>query len=268
MQKHRLKISEQQTILFNDLYQNGHSFKEIAQKCNVNYRDVLHSLIRFGYYKPTRVNITNKSQNINEHYFDIIDNDKKAYFLGLLMSDGYICKNLYSYEVGIALKESDKYILEALRDELAPKKKLYKYKNSYKFVISSNYLVNVLQYYGICENKSLCELHFPKIPIDMRPAFIRGYFDGDGCITIKSTGFSVVSFCSNSKVFLEDLSAILFEYGIITRPINVNCKNRIHAFYTLYLSKRENQLKFKNLIYNNASIYLTRKYNKFMVIPC
>ena len=99
-------------------------------------------------------------------------------------------------------------------------------------------------------------------------AFIRGYFDGDGYITIKSTGYSVVSFCCNSKVFLENLKLYLESKNIICR--NVVCERnsfRKKPIYILYLSKRENQLKFQNFIYSDKEIYLTRKYNKFMKIP-
>ena len=99
-------------------------------------------------------------------------------------------------------------------------------------------------------------------------AFIRGYFDGDGCITIKSTGYSVVSFCCNSKLFLENLKVYLESKNIICR--NIVCEqgsSRKRPIYILYLSKRENQLKFQNFIYSDKEIYLIRKYNKFMKIP-
>ena len=80
---------------------------------------MLNYFLRLGWYKPTRKKkkIT-KQFCINPNYFQTIDSNKKAYFLGLLMSDGYICENVYSKEFGIALQSSDKYILEELQKEI------------------------------------------------------------------------------------------------------------------------------------------------------
>lgn len=97
-------------------------------------------------------------------------------------------------------------------------------------------------------------------------SFILRYFDGDGCITIKTTGYSVVSICCNSKVFLEDVQQYLESMDIVTRPIAIE-KRTNNNLFVLYLSKRENQLKFMNLIYKNSNIFLQRKYHKFLQIP-
>ena len=230
---------------------------------------MLNYFLRLGWYKPTRKKkkIT-KQLCINPNYFQTIDSNKKAYFLGLLMSDGYICENVYSKEFGIALQSSDKYILEELQKEIAPSKKINHYKNSYKFSLTNNQIYNDLKKYGIREQKSSIDYTLPKLEDKYMHAFIRGYFDGDGCITIKSTGYSVVSFCCNSKVFLENLKVYLESKNIICR--NIVCEqgsSRKRPIYILYLSKRENQLKFQNFIYSDKEIYLIRKYNKFMKIP-
>lgn len=119
---------------------------------------------------------------------------------------------------------------------------------------------------GIQENKSHTDYIIPNIEDKFINSFILGYFDGDGCITIKSTGYSVVSICCNSKIFLESLKTKLLQFGIITREI-ITEKRSNNNLYVLYLSKRENQLKFKNFLYRDSKIFLKRKYNKFLQIP-
>lgn len=267
MQITKLKFSEKEVKEFNDFYLKGHTIKQVAEQFNVSYRDVLHYLIRFGFYKPTKNYGDKRKFKVDDYYFDNIDSDDKAYFLGLLLSDGYICKELYAKRFGIALKCEDKYILDYFNDKIAPDKKISKYKNSYKLSINSNRIYDKLVEYGFKEKKSTRDYHFPNIPETYIHSFIRGYFDGDGCVTIKKTGFSVVSIVCNSKIFLEEFANKLLEYGIKTRPLNVSYRTQ-QPLYTLYISRRENQLKFKNFIYKNASIYLKRKYNKFMLIPC
>lgn len=71
--------------------------------------------------------------------------------------------------------------------------------------------------------------------------------------------------CCNSKIFLEDIKTILEQNNIKCRPICTEKRNK--DLYILYLSKRENQIKFCNYIYSNANLYLKRKYLKFMQIP-
>lgn len=205
----------------------------------------------------------------NPHYFKKIDNSEKAYFLGLLMSDGYIVTSLYNKEVGIALQSRDLYILEELNKRVSPNKVLSKYKNSYKWKVASSEMYEDLQQYNITEDKSHSEYIFPDIPKEYHRDFIRGYFDGDGCITIKSTGFSVISFCSNSIKFLQSLAEVLFENNIHTRPIYKSKENKKgNSLYTLYLSGGINKSIFKKFLYKDATLYLKRKYEKFKGIPC
>lgn len=146
-------------------------------------------------------------------------------------------------------------------------KKIGHYKNSDKFVCNDQHSCEALKNLGICYNKSHCELHIPNIPEEFINSFILGVFDGDGCITIKSTGYSVGSIVSNSKCFLEEIAAKLKENNIDIRPINVETKGRSNPLYVMYLSGRENQLKFFDYVYKDSSIYLTRKKDKFMQIP-
>lgn len=96
-------------------------------------------------------------------------------------------------------------------------------------------------------------------------SFIRGYFDGDGCITIKNDNSIVVSICCNSKLFLENLQEKLQNNNIFSRILTE--KRKHNNLYVLYLKGRKNQLNFKNYIYNNY-MRLKRKYDKFMKIPC
>lgn len=248
----------------------GHSLKECSDKYNINYTTLRSNLIRLGLRKPSRVGKINKEVSFNENYFDNIDTHNKAYFLGLLMSDGYICRTAYSCAVGIALQMSDIYILEKLKEEVNGTAKITKYKNSCKFVMNgSKHMFDTLKKYGFDENKSHTDYAVPDIPEEYLNSFIRGYFDGDGCITIKSTGYSVTSICCNSLTFLESLKAVLTDTFSIP-DIRVVCEQgkRKNPLYVLYITTKKNQKMFRDLIYQNDEIKLIRKYEKFEKIPC
>lgn len=263
MKINQLKYSEQEIKKFGEYYNLGHSLKETSEYFNVNYHTLKQNLIRFGYRKP--IKILNKQRSKKIEYFDKIDTHEKAYFLGLLYSDGYICKTPYGVNVGIALQKQDKYILEYLKKEFNVSNKISDYKNSSKFSVCCINLYNKLLKLGIKENKSNLDFGIPNIDDEFINSSILGYFDGDGCITIKSTGYSVVSICCNSKIFLEEIQNVLNSKNIKTRPICTEKRSK-NNLYTLYLSKKENQLKFMNFIYKNSKIFLYRKYYKFLQI--
>lgn len=264
MKTNQLKYTIEQITEFGEYYKNGHSLKETSEHFNVNYETLKQNLIRFGYRKPSKVL---KNQRVSPNtYFDIIDSHNKAYFLGYLYADGYIASTPYGKNIGIGLQLQDMYILDFLKSEMNLSNKIGIYKNSCKLQFTDQHTYNNLQKLGICENKSHKDFHIPNINPEFLSSFIRGYFDGDGCITIKSTGYSVVSICCNSKIFLNDIKSILELNKIECRPISIE-KRKYNNLYVLYILKRESQLKFKNFIYKDSNIFLKRKYNKFLQIP-
>ena len=223
-------------------YLNTHSLKETAIHYNLSYKTMINGLIRFGFYTPTRKHKITKNNCYNQNFFSKIDSHDKAYFLGFLMADGYICTTPYNKQIGIGIQTKDKYILEYYKNLIGKKLNIKQYKNSSKLTITSTIMYSDLTKLGFIENKSHNDYHFPDIPDEFKSSFICGYFDGDGCITIK--------------------------YNILCRPICKEIKNRKNSIYVLYLSGRSNQLKFKDFIYKSVNVYLVRKYDKFMKIPC
>lgn len=268
MQVNRQKYSLEILIQCSKYLEKDHTLWETADFFNLNYKTMINGLIRYKLYSPKRHHKISKNSCIFPNFFEVIDTHEKAYFLGYLMSDGYICSTTYNKQIGIGLQTQDEYILDYYRNIISPKLRVRRYKNSSKLVFTSTKMYNDLIKLNFTENKSTKDYHFPSIPEEFYCSFICGYFDGDGCITIKSTGYSVCSICGNSKVFLADLKNILSSNNIQTREISTENRNRNNPLFVLYLSKREGQLNFKNFIYSKTPIYLKRKYDKFMKIPC
>lgn len=265
MQINRLKYSIEEIEQFGKYYQEGHSIKDTAEKFGINYHTLKQYLIKFNYRTPSK---KLHNQRVPEnHYFDEINTPEKAYFLGYWYSDGYISKTIYGTSVGIGLQLQDKYIIDKLCEEMKISNSIGIYKNSAKLQYTDQHTYDNLVRLGVQEDKSHKDFKLPNIPDELMNSFILGYFDGDGCITIKSTGYSVVSICCNSKVFLEEVKEWLDNKNIQTRPINIERGSRKNDLYILYLSGRENQLRFFDLIYKDCSIYLNRKHDKFMQIP-
>lgn len=209
MKINQLKYTQEQIKSFGEYYLQGHSLKETSEKFNVNYHTLKQNLIRFGYRTPKKKLDHQRVEKIC--YFDNIDTSEKAYILGFLFSDGYITKTAYGVSIGLALQLSDKYILEYIKKEWGVKNKLSEYKNSAKLQVTDQHLYDKLVELGIQENKSHRDYVIPNINKSLINSFILGYFDGDGCISIKSTGYASVSICCNSKTFLESVQEYLFQ---------------------------------------------------------
>ena len=88
--------------------------------------------------------------------------------------------------------------------------------------------------------------------------FIRGYFDGDGCITTYKTGNY-----NNLHVSILGTTEMLnpiVEMFYPRKLIKNHDKNDFTFVYKLGALKAAG---FLNTIYYNATIYLDRKFNKF-----
>lgn len=124
---------------------------------------------------------------------------------------------------------------------------------------------------GLTPRKSLT-IKFPNdIPNKYFGHFIRGYFDGDGCVTIKRgvgkygqpilKGIAII-FTSGSKLFLEGLRDYAYRSaGFGQRSVYYNVYSR--AYYLKYGTFES--LKWFKLFYENniSNLFLKRKFNIF-----
>jgi hypothetical protein len=105
----------------------------------------------------------------------------------------------------------------------------------------------------------------PNIPEGLFWHFLRGYFDGDGCIycKLRKPDNAIVLECPIvcSNEFAKSLIKILNFYGIKTYSQKLG-KNKLCT--TIKISGVLKGSKFLSLLYNNSTIYSPRKWDKFM----
>lgn len=186
----------------------------------------------------------------NENYFEKIDTEEKAYFLGLLMADGYVATT--ERFISLALKNEDCGILYMLKKELNSDAPLGNKKNCTQkvFTMCSKKLVNDLKQLGLTRNKTFT-LQFPIIPKRLIRHFIRGYFDGDGYVGERQCTLIIAS-----DAFLE--SFLDFFKKEFNKDLYVH---EIKNSYRVNLNKRDADIV--NYIYKGAKVYLDRKYKNF-----
>jgi hypothetical protein len=236
---------------------------EIGKKMGVSYQTVNSRL------RERNVNITHASYKLNDNYFSKIDTEQKAYFLGLLYADGNLHRT--KYKTTLVLSEKDKYIIEEFKKELDTKKPIYYVKErkiagtSYtgkaaaKLEISSEQIHCDLITHGCTPAKSLT-LNFPStVPKNFMNHFIRGYFDGDGCIYNSQNRIMInvigsENFCKSFVDFLK------VKLDILTK---VKSEKRGLSFY-FSIMKIKDVVKFCEFIYSNSTVKLQRKYQKYI----
>lgn len=212
----------------------------------------------------------------NENFFETIDSEDKAYWLGFICADGYINKRGNTVAITLDIKDQDhpKKFLGVINSNLMKLDfRKGQYSPDHKFTdkvsvnLYSNKMNSDLRKLGITENKSknLKKLVL-NLDADLTRHFIRGYFDGDGCVFdsyIKygklkekkcySPGFTFVG----TKEFLDYIN---FSLPITVK--NLTKDKRTQGSYTLYIRSMKRFKIIENYLYDNSSIYLERKKKK------
>jgi len=206
--------------------------------------------------------------NVNDNYFNKIDNEDKAYWLGFLMADGCIQERPGQDRIQLVLAIKDKEHLDKYKSSLGfkgpvndnqIKSGLFKGLWHSRVFITSQQLVNDLSKYGCVPRKSLT-LKFPKIDKILISHFIRGYFDGDGSVFISNEKhwrngniFPVIHYrFTGTKEFLIEIDKQINLNGKITQSKGNKC-------YNLAYKRNKKLISFYNYLYKDATIFLERK---------
>ena len=167
-----IKKIEKQILenIIND-YQNGKSMRQIEQDYGVTRQSVAK------YLEEQKIKTTKGNHyriyNHDEDFFEIIDTEEKAYWLGFMFADGYIVNQQNRYgqdQFGISLAKTDIDILYKFKESIKATNPIliYPRKNNYgqplcRIVMTSQKTVNDLIDKG-CKKQKSHILEPPKNP--------------------------------------------------------------------------------------------------------
>jgi hypothetical protein len=216
--------------------------------------------------KMNGVDLTNRRYEVNHKYFEKIDNEEKAYWLGFLYADGYIRERKFGNSLELKLSVKDDDHLKLFRSCLNSNHKIVyginKTHNNGKpsfshmghLAIYSSELVNYIKSHGFHSRKTFT-ISKPNLTGDLMRHFIRGYFDGDGSFSFncktKTNKSQIVSASEEFQKFIIDELSL--------NGIKINLYSEIK----LQIQNKVENLKFYHYIYGNAKIYLNRKKEKY-----
>ena len=275
------KIFKQNNIIHNyknkealqkEYWENELSIGKIAKKFNCQTATIKKYLIELDVVNLEKESIRSKKAIYKLDKFDSITDEETAYWLGFLYADGFIDDK--NNRIIINLQEKDKEHLESFANFIAPgstvdyyesyDKRSNKYATGYRLKIYSKEICNQLKKIGMIPGKKE-KYKIPNIPKCLLRHFIRGYFDGDGSISISYTKrghiqsqFMICSCNINIlKYIANEIQDILYD----EKYLNIKKRDEhLSIFYitdTIYISA------IMNWLYYDSTVFLKRKYEKW-----
>ncbi|MEG0370745.1 MAG: endonuclease [Clostridium sp.] len=244
---HNIKYSKELIYSVIELYNKGHYTSEIDTKLKLRKGASAYIL------EKQRIPMRHKgpkSKILREDFFDIIDTEEKAYFLGYIIADGNVSiyDNQYSlkFHISIVDKEIVDRFLECIQSN--NKTSIKNNGESYYVSLTSVHMCKRLIELGVIPNKTGKEIIPDDIPDNLLNHLIRGIFDGDGItdISCKRSGFI------GSELLITRIKSIL---GITLTSFPAGKNKKVIYF----LGGKKFSKKLYDYIYENANIYLKRK---------
>lgn len=264
------KYTKEQELQIVEEYRQGVSADDLALKYGFKTRKSITDKVK-KYFPDNYKEIFEENKTKRKGYsykLEKIENEFDAYFLGLLMTDGYLVSG--RNQVGIDLVDED--CIEFLSQSIGKTYNSYERNRAHEFngkiiqdkqlihrlLLTDKELVNNLKRYGIVEHKTLI-LSPPQLYQEEEkfiPYIIRGIIDGDGNFDVRSNtiGFRISTKSEAFAIWIKDV----LENKMFMNDIKIHNNSNI---FIVESYQRNNLVKLLTLCYNKP-FGMMRKYNK------
>lgn len=260
------RLTNEQELSLIEEYRKGNSVKSLMEKYGFATKKSVTDKIK-KHFPDTYKSIIEEAKNNRKDYnyrIEKISNDFDAYFIGLMLTDGYISEDR---KVGIDLADED--CIAFLSNSIGKSYKSYEpssgnldingKKMRHRLILSDIDLVEDLKKYSVTPNKSKTLKGVKLLPEEEKylPYIIRGIIDGDGCISLTSYGSPQFYIVSASEDFIDWVKYVL-ENKLYMKDIHKKKDSR--GLYKVETADKENLIKLKVLCYDKH-FGMERKYN-------
>lgn len=257
------KICEQALKEYLNTPETDRSLTKLGSKYNIRRQTLSERFKQWGY---DVINFQNKCR-LNEKVFDNMCSEEQFYWLGFMYADGNISKEGNRIEMRLSIKDINH--LEKFKKFLNLSTEIRTGTiNGNGFChlsVRNKHLWNILNKLGCVPQKSLI-LKFPNLSLFKNKEnilhFIRGYVDGDGCLSIYKddnkdrTRLSIIG----TEHFLNTINQLFNNKGYLRNKSTSNYNNLAFELKFSDVPSR----KLARYLYENATIYLERKYEKYL----
>ena len=251
------------------------SFKEIGKMFNCSWSSVQSYASELGIKKKPIAIVREQHQSnkkVNKDFFSSWSKEV-AYVLGIILTDGSIESN---GELRLLMTDFDvvESVAKAMQLENGTAIVKTRTKPQMKLSICRQKLYVDMVKLGVCMDYKTLNQVFPNVPREFRSHFLRGLFDGDGCIVTRKRKVKsgichtreVTVITTSSLSMAEGVTKLLSEELGIDREVyhQIKADEKRADVYRVNIYNREDIDKFFNYIYQDKGyLYMRRKYEKF-----
>lgn len=224
-----------------------------------------------------------KRYTVNAVYFDRIETEHQAYWLGLLWADGSINKTTPRSSgpnrMRLVQLWTRKYLIEQFLEDIEADVEIKRIDKAghapiASIDINSRPLCMNLERLGFGLKRN--RIKVPPMDATLLHHFLRGYFDGDGCLSLYTQQMGNVTVykqewsLTGQNRFLENLRAAYEPVvGIVSNTKMKRYKRTSNAVSLRYGGKLD-VLRVCSFMYKDATVYLKEKrmqYDRFLLRP-
>jgi len=240
------------------LHKRNMSQSEISKIVGHSAPQISTMLKKEGLYR-------NYKYQVDESFFSEIDTQEKAYVLGWMYSDGNVTPE---GKFRIQIQKDDEEILYKIRAILQYDGPMYDIdipKNDWSkkpqtcLCVNRKSMTEDLVRHGCSPNKSLVIEYPTWIDPTLESHFLRGILDGDGSINIKKGKYLNTSI-TTTDLFNKELQSRLSKMGIDSQ---LYYRYEHTNTCSLMVTKTSHANKFLEYLYQDSSICLARKHQKY-----
>lgn len=264
IRKNKQWYEEHKEVILQKYYDNI-KVHDISNELDCNYSMLYRKFKEWGikrrYIKKKSIR-SNAIYNIDYTYFNVINTEHKAYWLGFLLADGYVNER----EIMFCLQKNDVNMIKLFLYDLKANYPIkYNKDNNPYVIITCRDLSKTLLEKGFHHRKSWkfdLETLLPYIPIELERHFIRGMFDGDGCIKYYIYPYLNKPQYHFGYTGLENIcNYIKNKFGIDRKLVHEG-----NLTYTVVTRNPNKINEIYEYLYKDATIYMDRKYKIFKEI--
>lgn len=218
----------------------------------------------------------NRRHSLNTHFFDTIHSEEQAYWLGFLWADGSWSKTAPRCSgpnrLTLSQKLSEINHLQLFLNTLEADYPIRRFTSGYGAAvaahINSRPLCISLERLGFARKDQ--RIHIPPIPPSLLHHFVRGYFDGDGCLSVyqQTVGNAVINkqewSLTGHPEFITNIRQLIEQNVDVSHRVKIKTYKRTDKAVTLRYGRKSDIVALHDYLYQDATVYLDSKYQQFV----
>ena len=262
-------LNKTQELKVVSLYKQGKSSVELSKLYGFKtHNSILQVLEKYGIERRTLQENVITSKTYSDFSLAVIDNKFKAYFVGLLLTDGYVCYREKDWQYYLQLTLTDEDAIKFVAETIGTNYRVLDRSNrgrktEYRLQIHGKNYIEQVERYGLVQRKSkiIPGVVLLNKEVKFLSYLIRAAIDGDGWVRKDGREFYI---STASEQFANWLQKAMTDLGFakikVTSEIQSPGGKKITMYY-VRTARAENIKLLKDIVYNKP-YGMERKYNR------